>query len=172
MKKMLIYCALLVVSALAQAADSTIKLSGIEGWKTIDVKTDKAFSAIFEGSEQILLVDKNSTVAPVVRVRTLSETPSSPLNSVTAWNKFIFKTKSPTLEIITSQKILKSGYYLVAFQTDVGTQNMLHSVLLAANLGGKIRILIYEQRRDAYLESLPLVSQLFQNVKISVETKD
>ncbi len=165
---MKIYSLLSLIVFMSQGAHA-VKLANIEGWKAIDVKTDKALASIFSGSEQILLVTaKDAETAPIVSVRTLGPAPKN-LKTVTDWNKAVFADSTESRVVTAQRLITKKGQrqYIAEFQTDIGTETMLHSVLLATDVGGKLRILIYEQRRDSYRESLPLVRKLFQNVTLA-----
>ncbi len=169
MKHSWLIIAAFVISAPALAS-TPLKFSGMKGWRVSAVEKDPVLKAVFGDSEYVILVsDKNAEEMPSIRVRNLGDGAGLTKSQAKSWASIIFANQSQK-PILTSEHIFKKRgqfNYMAEFQTDVGTEDMLRSIVLGTIVDGKLYILIYEQHRETYQKNLASVKKLFQDVVLT-----
>lgn len=163
-------CALLI-PALGWSATTPLKFKNIEGWRVESVESDANLRKIFEGSQYLFFTaDESAEERPIVKVRELGDATKLKASDKESWRAILFPENGET-RIVTQQTLLKGkpARYLAEFQTDTGTATMLHSIVLATVVNGKIQILTYEQRRDVYMKNIASIKKLFQSVIVQSE---
>ena len=159
-------------SSPAMAGTTPIKFSGLQGWRVSAIEADPVLKAHFGDSEYVILVsDKNAEELPAVRVRNLGD--GSGLNKAAAksWSSAIFAGSSQKT-ILTSERVFKKQgqfNYIAEFQTAVGTEEMLRSIVLGTVVDGKLYTLVYDQHREIYHKNLASVKKLFHDVILTTE---
>lgn len=151
------------------SAATPLEFGNTKGWRVEEVAKDPTLAALFAGSDYVFFVeDQSAEERPIIRVRELKDATDLKTSSASSWQKAIFADKSRS-QIVTAQKVFKKGgefKYVAEFQTDMGTESMLYSVVLAAVVNGKIQILTYEQRREAYQKNIASIKTLFENLTL------
>lgn len=166
--------ALLLVTFLSSNAFAAlpIEVKNLKDWTLQEIPKDDPAKELAAGAAATLVrsIEGGMTVNINLHIDAENEALKKAGSNLKAWHKTIFETDGapPKMSIQNEAVIKKDGgiRYLVEYQANTGTANMLNSVLMITVLKGKTYIFIYEGERSIYLKNAPEVKKALKEMTL------
>lgn len=164
---------ILIGSFSVNALTSTLKVSNLGEWQAKTIDRNSEVSNLTGDAEMLLSTkqkgDDIGVTATIQRLK--SDLKTSPARSIKGWRAAVLKNIKPG-HIVTRQKAFKKGrqwYYTVEYQTDIGTETMMHSAVLATFVQGQLIALTFENHRNTFEIYREAARRLFKEIEIEIQ---
>lgn len=161
----------LLIIFFGAGSSHALELSSADGWSYYPFKNSDSLLREFAGNADAILIPKSpSQDRPLVQLY-VRERPSRPLDrTAESWRSEVFKSDPDSHRFVREQVILVKGVwrYLAELTTDTtGTGVLIHSSLMATIVDGRLHVLLFEAREEAYKANRASVIKLFNSVELN-----
>lgn len=168
MKTMRLFSLLTLATLVVNA--HAVKIENTGAWTFEKFENGGLESRVFEAEGALTRPTKDTDLPkPVIYLRTLDAAEFAGSANKAEWRGHILNSPS-NRQIVLSENIFKKNgrfHYMAEYQTDTGTENMLHSALLATVIDGRIQVLVFDARRAVYMKQKGAILDLFKSISIS-----
>lgn len=165
---MLKQAVLFLICALSFHAHA-LRYENLGDWKYQDFESDQLSRTIFQADGALTTENlSGSNPKPVVFVRSFNGAAVGAGNHKVIWQKALKLGPQNGRSILKEQVFKRDGrwHYLAEIQSNTGTENMLHSTILATEIKGALYMFTFDGHREIYQAQNPMVEKLLKGFSI------
>ena len=151
----------------AEPPSLPIKIAGLEGWVAIPVPQDELLQRFTDHAELVVTPrDKTSDQSPNILMHSKSQ--SEPLKTREDYRKALLNELDQKISVLNESLIERNGQkrYLIEFQSYVGTESMLNTIIMAEVFGDRIYVFNYENYHNPYQQNIRGIRKALQDLVI------
>lgn len=147
-----------------------LQIENTSGWKLKYVpKTDKSFSFFAAGAEALLVPENDETgLNPAILVLKKPKLEKNLSDNKALWRAAVFPKFSYN-RFVLHDEVFKheDGWrYVVEFQSDTGSENMLPAIILATLVNDELYLFLFENHTKVFHQHLPSVEKIYRELRI------